>query len=74
MLEYDRTDVCKCIDINKTGGLCECIICYYCCCLKVNYKFIPKVCDCSHDMTQTFMSFGVILISIVERNDYRIHF
>lgn len=74
MLEYDRTDVSKCIDINKTGILRERIICYYCYCLKVNYKFITKVCDCSHDMTQTLMSFSVIPIAIVERNNYRIHF
>lgn len=74
MLVYDRTDVSKCIDINKTGDLRECIICYCHYCGIVIYKFVPKLCDCSHDMTQPFMSFDDIPIATVERNDYRIYF
>ena len=75
MLEYDRIDVSKGIDINKTSSLPKCIICcYYYYCLKVNFKFIREVCDCSHDMTQKLMSFDDIPIATVKRNDYRIHF
>ena len=29
MLEYNRIDVSEEIDVHKTNGLCECIICYY---------------------------------------------
>ena len=29
MLECDRIDVSESIDINKTDGLLECIICHY---------------------------------------------
>ena len=29
MLEYDRIDVFEGIDVNKTDGLCECIIWHY---------------------------------------------
>ena len=29
MLEYDRIDVSKRIHVNKTDGVCECIICHY---------------------------------------------
>ena len=65
MLDYDKTEFYKEIDINKTVCLRECMICYCYYFLKVNFKFIPKVCDCSHDMTQNprpFMMFQFLLL------------
>ena len=49
MLEFDRINVSKGIDINKTNGLRECIICQYWYFLEMNLIFQPKVCDGCHD-------------------------
>ena len=43
MLKYDRVDVFKGIDVNKTNGLREFIICHYWHFLDINFKFDPKV-------------------------------
>lgn len=74
MLEFDRINVCKGIDINETSSLRECIICHYYYFLKVNFKFMPKVCDYCHDMTQIFMNFDDVTTVTVEINDYRFIF
>ena len=47
MLEYDK--VSKGIDVNKTEGLRECIICYYCYLLNINSRFQSKICN-GHDI------------------------
>ena len=45
MLQYDRIDISKGIDINKTGLSKECIICHYWYFKDVGYKFEPHVCN-----------------------------
>ena len=45
------------IDVNKTHGSRECIICHYCYFHKVNFKFSQKVCDGCHDLMQKAMRF-----------------
>ena len=75
MLQYDRTDVSKGIDVNKTDDSHDCIICHYWYFLDINFKFDPKVCNVCHDLIEKSMSFNdVAIVYVVKENDYRIHF
>ena len=73
MSQYDRTDVPEGIEVNKTTGLCECIICHYWFFLEINVIFQPKVCDGFHDLIQKTMNFNDVAIASVKGNDDRIH-
>ena len=57
MLEYDRIDVSKGIDINKTGDAHECIICHNWYFLWINFRFYPKVCNGCHNETKEIHEF-----------------
>ena len=57
MLEYDRIDVSKGIDINKTGDTHECIICHNWYFLRINFRFYPIVCNGCHDETKEIHEF-----------------
>ena len=48
LLQYDRIDVSKGIDINKTSESKECILCHYRYFRDVGYKFQPYVCNGCH--------------------------
>ena len=48
MLECDRTDVSKEIDVYKTDGLRERIICHYWYSLDINFRFDSKDCNGCH--------------------------
>ena len=50
MLEYDRIDVSKGIDVNETSDLHECIICHYWCFLEKIFGFQHKVCEGFHEL------------------------
>ena len=50
MLKYDRIDVSKGIDVNKTNELCRCIICNYYYIFKVNFRFQPKAFGGFHNL------------------------
>ena len=50
MLEYNRIDVSKGIDYNKTGSLRECIMCYYWNFLGITFRFDPKPCNGCHGL------------------------
>ena len=58
MLEYDRIEVFEGIDVNKTDGSQECIICFYWYFLHITVKFQPEVCNGSHDLMQKAMNFN----------------
>ena len=63
MLEYDR--VPKGIDVNKTNGSCESIICCYWYFLIKNFRFLSKVHACSHNLRQKGMIFNdVVTLSV----------
>ena len=50
ILEHDRIDVSEGINVNKTNGSLECIICYYRYFHEINFRFQPKVCnDCFNE-------------------------
>ena len=73
MLEYDRIDISKGIDINKVNASKECDICHYWYFLDKGFKYEPYLCNGCHDLIQKAMNFNVAIVSI-KGNDYRIHF
>ena len=74
MLEYDRIDVSEGIDVNKTNGLRQGIICHYWYFLVINFRFQPKVCNGCHDLMQAAVVFNDAAIFSVKGHDYRICF
>ena len=62
MLEYDRIEVSKGINVNKTDGSRECIICHYWYLLNMNSRFQPKICNGRHDLMETARIFIDVVI------------
>ena len=52
MSEYDKIDVSKGIDFNKTNESRRCIICHHWYFLKILVKIKSKVCNGCHDLMQ----------------------
>ena len=71
MLQHDRTKVYEGIDVSKTNGSRECIICQYWCFLDIKFKFQPEVCNGCHDLMQKSISFNDVALVTVKGNDYR---
>ena len=74
MLEYDRTDISKGVDIDKTNKSKECNICHYRYFLDKNFNYEPYLCNGCHDLMQKAISFKHAAIASINGNDYRIHF
>ena len=74
MLEYNRTDLSKAINVNKTDGLRECIICRHWYVLAINFKFQPEICNGCHDLKHKTTNFNDAAIASVKGNDYTSHF
>ena len=74
MLEYDRIDISKGIDIDKTNKLKECDICHYWYFFDKNYNYEPYLCNGCYDLMQKAMSFNDVAIVSIKGNNYRIHF
>ena len=74
MLEYDRIDVYEGIDVNKTDGLRECIVCHQWYFSEINLRFAPKLCNSCDDIIQKALCFNNVAIASVKGNNYRIHF
>ena len=50
MLYYDRTDIFKGVEINKTSASKECDICHYWYFLDKGFQFQRYVCNGCHDV------------------------
>ena len=74
MLEYERIDISKGIDVNKTNLSKECNICYYCYFKDIGFKYEPYLCNGCHDLMQKAMGFNYIAIVYIKENAPRIHF
>ena len=74
MLECDKIDILKGIDINKTNLSKDCDICHYCYFTDIGFKHEPYLCNGCHDLMQKAMSFYNIAIVYIMGNAYRIHF
>ena len=73
-VKYDRIDVYKGIDVSKTNGSREWIICHYWYFLVINFRFQPKVSNGCHNLMQTAVVFNDAPIFFVKGNDYRVCF
>ena len=73
MLEYDRTDLSKGIDVNKTSNSRECSFCHYYF-LDINFKYQKYLCDGYHDMSMKANIMQNLAIVYFKGNAYRIHF
>ena len=74
MLEYQRRDVSKGIDVNKTVASKECDICHYWYFLDIGFKYEPYLCNGCHELMQEVINFNDIAIVCVKGSDYRIRF
>ena len=63
MLEYDRVNLFKETDVNKTCGSRKCIIYHYWFFPKINFESQPEFCKSCHDVANVS----------VNGNDYIIH-
>ena len=64
MLEKNRIDVSKGIDVNKTDGSPECIICHQWYFLEIIFKFQPEVYNCCHNLMQKAISFNDAIVCV----------
>ena len=74
MLEYNRIDLFKIIDVKKTGGLRRCINCHYWYFRYIFFRFDSKVSYGCHYLMQKAVCFNVAATVSFKGNDYRIHF
>ena len=69
MLEYDRIDISKGIDVNKISFSKELIFVT----IGIGFKYEKYLCNGCHDLMQISMSFNNVAIVYVKGNSYRIH-
>ena len=71
MLYFERTNVSKGINVNKTSESKECDIFLYWYFLNKIFRFQPNVCSRSHDLLMMLMNLSDITISNIKIDDYR---
>ena len=71
MLQYEKIDILKGIDINKTSTSKECMLCHYWYYENVGFKFEVHVCNKCHDVLMTAYDLKNIAILNVKGVDYR---
>ena len=74
MLQYDRIDISKGIDINKINASKECDIYHYLYFLSKKFNYDPYLCNDCHDLMQKAMNFNDVAIVSAKGNDYIISF
>ena len=70
MLCYDRFDVSKGIDVNRTSASKEGDICHYWYFLNYSFKFQPNVCNRCHDLLMISINLSDIAILNIKGSDY----
>ena len=70
MLYFDRIDVSKGIDVNKTSASKECDVCHYWYFLHYSFKFQPNVCNRCYDLLMMSMNLSNIAILNIKVSDY----
>ena len=71
MLQYEKIDILKGIDINKTSTSKECMLCHYWYYENVGFKFEVHVCNKCHDVLMIAYELKNIAILNVKGVDYR---
>ena len=74
MLEYDRIDISKEIDVNKTDASKECDIFHYWYFKNVGFKYKNYLCNGCQDLMQKAMTFNNVALVYVKGNAYTINF
>ena len=70
MLYFDRIDVSKTIDVNKTSASKECDICHYWYFLNKGFKIQPNVCNRCHELLMMSMNLSDIAILNIKGSHY----
>ena len=73
-LEYDRIDISKGIDANKTSLSKECDICHFLYFKDIGFKYEPYLCNGCPDLMQKAMGFNNVPVVYVKGTTYRINF
>ena len=71
MLYYDRIDVSRYIDVNKTSASKACIICHYWYFLYNGFTFQLSVCNGCYDVLKILIDLNSTVILNVHGVDYR---
>ena len=74
MLKYDKIDITKGIDLNKTNKSKECMFCHCWYYLNKNFTYGPFTCDGCYNIVQKSTDFKNIVIARVKKSAYRIYF
>ena len=74
MLEYNRIDVSRGIDVHKRNLSRECDFCQYWYFKDIGFKYEKYLCNGCYDLMQKAMSFDNVAIFYVKGNACRIHF
>ena len=74
MLEYDRIDISKGIDFNKTNASKECVICSYWYFKDIGFKYEPYLSNGCQYLMQKAINFNDVAIVSIKGSDYSIHF
>ena len=70
MLQYERSNISKGIEINKTSASKECMLCHYWHFKDAGFKFESDVCNKCHDVLMTAYELKNIAILNVKGVDY----
>ena len=62
MLQYERINISKRIDFNKTNKSAECMISHYWCFKNIGFKYQPYVCNGCHDFSMIVQNLDDFLI------------
>ena len=68
MIYYDRIDVSKGIDVNRTSASKKCAVCHYWHFLNYSFRFQPNVCNRCHDLLTMSVNLGNIAILNINVN------
>ena len=74
MIEYERINISKRIDVNKTNKSQECMLCHYWYFLHKNFNYRTYLCDYCYSFSQKSIDFKNIAIVHIKKNAYRIYF
>ena len=73
MLQYERIDVSKGIDLNKSDKSKECIICHYWYFKDIHYKYQPDVCNGCHDFSMVVFDLNDFMNLNIKDVDYIVY-
>ena len=71
MLQYEKINVSKGIDINKSNKSKECMICHYWYFLDLSYTYEPYICNGYRDISMVAYELENIVILNLKEVDYK---